>query len=74
MNIFGLRRAYLTLVRTLNLRLPPVVPSHHILRFVSLLEFGMATPQIALDATRLVALMDRDRLALRPGRRCGAPR
>ncbi|KIP06063.1 hypothetical protein PHLGIDRAFT_128487 [Phlebiopsis gigantea 11061_1 CR5-6] len=73
-NVFELGHTYLNLVRTLNLRLPPIDPSHHISRFASLLEFGTATPQVALDATRIVARMDRDWLARgrRPSGICGA--
>ena len=74
MNVFELGHTYLNLVRTLNLRLPPIDPSHHISRFAALLEFGTSTPQVAVDATRLVARMDRDWLARgrRPSGICGA--
>jgi transcription factor IIIB 90 kDa subunit len=73
-NVFELGHTYLQLVRTLNLRLPPIDPSHHISRFAALLEFGDETPRVALDATRLVARMDRDWLARgrRPSGICGA--
>lgn len=74
MNVFELGHTYLQLVRTLNLRLPPIDPSHHISRFAALLEFGDETPRVAVDATRLVARMDRDWLARgrRPSGICGA--
>ena len=62
-NVFELGHTYLNLVRTLNLRLPPIDPSHHISRFAALLEFGTSPPQVAVDAARLVARMDRDWLA-----------
>jgi transcription factor IIIB 90 kDa subunit len=73
-NVFELGHTYLQLVRTLNLRLPPIDPSHHISRFAALLEFGEETPRVAVDATRLVARMDRDWLARgrRPSGICGA--
>ncbi|KAI0701094.1 hypothetical protein BC835DRAFT_1442700 [Cytidiella melzeri] len=73
-NVFELGHTYLQLVRTLNLRLPPIDPSHHISRFAALLEFGDETPRVAVDATRLVARMDRDWLARgrRPSGICGA--
>ncbi|KAF7797267.1 hypothetical protein EIP86_008462 [Pleurotus ostreatoroseus] len=73
-NVFELGHTYLQLVRTLNLRLPPIDPSHHISRFAALLEFGDETPKVAVDATRLVARMDRDWLARgrRPSGICGA--
>lgn len=72
--MFELGHTYLQLVRTLNLRLPPIDPSHHISRFAALLEFGDETPKVAVDATRLVARMDRDWLARgrRPSGICGA--
>lgn len=74
MNVFELGHTYLQLVRTLNLRLPPIDPSHHISRFAALLEFGDETARVAVDATRLVARMDRDWLARgrRPSGICGA--
>ncbi|GJE90501.1 CYCLIN and BRF1 domain-containing protein [Phanerochaete sordida] len=73
-NVFELGHTYLQLVRTLNLRLPQIDPSHHISRFAALLEFGEETPRVAVDATRLVARMDRDWLARgrRPSGICGA--
>ncbi|EKM50866.1 uncharacterized protein PHACADRAFT_31958 [Phanerochaete carnosa HHB-10118-sp] len=73
-SVFELGHTYLQLVRTLNLRLPPIDPSHHISRFAALLEFGDETPRVAVDATRLVARMDRDWLARgrRPSGICGA--
>ena len=73
-NVFEIGHTYLQLVRTLNLRLPPIDPSHHISRFAALLEFGDETPRVAVDATRLVARMDRDWLARgrRPSGICGA--
>lgn len=65
---------YLQLVQTLNLRLPLVDPSHYISRFAALLEFGEETPQVALDATRLVQRFDRDWMTRgrRPSGICGA--
>ena len=61
-------------MRTLKLRLPLIEPSRHISWFASLLEFGTSTTQDAVDATRLVARMDRNWLApvRRPSRICGA--
>ena len=74
MNVFELCHTYLNLVRTLNLRLPPIDPSHHISRLAALLEFGTPIPQVAVDTTRLVARMDRDWLARGrwPSEICGA--
>lgn len=61
-------------MRTINLRLPSIDPSHHISLFASILEFGIATPQIAVDASQLVARMDRDWLSRsrQPSGICGA--
>lgn len=74
MNVFELGHTYLQLVQTLNLRLPLVDPSHYISRFAALLEFGEETPQVALDATRLVQRFDRDWMTRgrRPSGICGA--
>ncbi|KAI0073095.1 BRF1-domain-containing protein [Panus rudis PR-1116 ss-1] len=73
-NVFELGHTYLQLVQTLNLRLPLVDPSHYISRFAALLEFGDETPQVALDATRLVQRFDRDWMTRgrRPSGICGA--
>ncbi|CAL1702951.1 unnamed protein product [Somion occarium] len=73
-NVFELGHTYLQLVQTLNLRLPLVDPSHYISRFAALLEFGEETPQVALDATRLVQRFDRDWMTRgrRPSGICGA--
>lgn len=72
--MFELGHTYLQLVQTLNLRLPLVDPSHYISRFAALLEFGDETPQVALDATRLVQRFDRDWMTRgrRPSGICGA--
>jgi transcription factor IIIB subunit 2 len=72
--VFELGHTYLQLVRTLNLRLPLVDPSHYISRFASLLEFGDETHIVAHDAVRLVQRFDRDWMTKgrRPAGICGA--
>ena len=74
MNVFELGHTYLQLVRTLNLRLPLVDPSHYISRFAALLEFGDETHIVAHDAVRLVQRFDRDWMTKgrRPAGICGA--
>jgi len=73
-NVFELGHTYLQLVRTLNLRLPLVDPSHYISRFASLLEFGDEIHKVATDAVRLVQRFDRDWMTKgrRPAGICGA--
>ncbi|KAF7361246.1 BRF1-domain-containing protein [Mycena sanguinolenta] len=73
-NVFELGHTYLQLVRTLNLKLPLVDPSHYISRFAALLEFGDETPKVSMDAVRLVQRFDRDWMTRgrRPAGICGA--
>jgi transcription factor IIIB 90 kDa subunit len=73
-NVFELGHTYLQLVQVLNLRLPPVDPSHYISRFAALLEFGDETNKVATDAVRLVSRFDRDWMTKgrRPAGICGA--
>ncbi|KAJ7226248.1 hypothetical protein B0H12DRAFT_1149243 [Mycena haematopus] len=73
-NVFELGHTYLQLVRTLNLKLPLVDPSHYISRFAALLEFGDETSKVSMDAVRLVQRFDRDWMTRgrRPAGICGA--
>ncbi|KAJ1719134.1 transcription factor TFIIIB subunit brf1 [Coemansia erecta] len=73
-SLFKLGATFVKLVRLLNLSLPLAEPSLYISRFASMLEFGDKTQQVCIDASRIVARMDRDwiRLGRRPAGICGA--
>ncbi|KAL9613173.1 MAG: hypothetical protein Q9167_002250 [Letrouitia subvulpina] len=77
--VFDLGHVYRDLVDRLNLeqlgwRVLPINPENLIQRFAEMLEFEPHTQQVASDAVRIVARMDRDWMTVgrRPAGVCGA--
>lgn len=65
---------FLKFTRFLNLKIPTVDPSLFVHRFISRLQFGSKTNNIALSSLRLIARMKREWMSTgrRPGGLCGA--